>query len=125
MRIWKTTRSDTVLVIADEGKAFKTEEGTFFKKMYLPTEEDANSLTEVYYHNGYEVSEEEHIRFTLLHELKEIREWFASTDYIPNKVIVGEWSTDDPRFIAYCEKRKQVRARQDEVKELLGYGGIV
>ena len=123
MRIWKN--EETVLAIADEGKAFKTEEGTFFKRLYLPTEEDAHSLDEVFYHNGQEITEEAHIRFSLLHELKEIREWFLSTDYIPNKVLVGEWSLDDPRFTAYCEKRKQMRARHDEVKELLGYGGIV
>ena len=123
MRLWKN--EDTILAIADEGKAFKTEEGTFFKRIYLPSEEDARSLNEVYYRNGREITEKEHARFSLLHELKEIREWFTSTDYIPNKVVVGEWTPEDPRFVEYCEKRKAMRTRQDEIKNALGYGGLV
>ena len=124
MRIWKN--EETVLAIADEGKAFKLDDGSFLTKIFFSAEEfETADLPEVYYRNGREITEEMHTRFSLLHELKEIREWFASTDYIPNKVLVGEWSADDPRFTAYCEKRKQVRARRDEVMTLLGMGGLL
>ena len=111
---------DKVYVTADKNKAFKMEHG-YTTRIILDTEDAVQSLVEVYYHNGNEITEEMHRHYTLLHELKEIRDWFVSTDYIPNKVIVGEWTTDDPRFIAYCEERKKIRARQDEIKKLLGY----
>lgn len=124
MRIWKNDDSTVVCAIADEGKAFKNDNG-YFTKLYLASEDDALSLEEVYYRNGMEITEEQHNRFALLHELKEIHEWFTSTDYIPNKVIVGEWTPEDPRFVEYCEKRKAMRTRQDEIKSALGYGGLV
>ena len=123
MKTCKNDDSTVICAIADEGKAFKTDNG-YFTKLYLASEDDALSLEEVYYHNGREVTEEQHNRLELLHELKEIREWFESTDYIPNKVLVGEWEKTDPRFVEYCEKRKQMRERQDAVKAIL-YGGIL
>lgn len=117
MRIWKN--SDSIFAIADEGKMFKL--GTVYSNsVRLLSEDKATELAEVYYHNGREVTEDMHNYYALLHELKEIREWFASTDYIPNKVVVGEWEESDERFVAYCEERKTVRARQDEIRTLLG-----
>ena len=120
--------NDIIVAIADNDKAFKilstidnSEVVTYLTTARVVTEEEANALNEVYYHNGTEVTEEDHIRLTRLHELKEIREWFAATDYIPNKVIVGEWDRTDERFVKYCEERAQKRARQDELNTLLGY----
>lgn len=122
MKIWEF--EDDLFAVADEGKAFKLDE-EYSTQVRILSEQDAEHLVEVYYHNGMEVTEEQHNRLTLLHELKEIREWFAFTDYIPNKVIVGEWAPEDPRFVEYCKKRKDMRARQDEIKNALGYGGLV
>ena len=48
-------------------------------------------------------------------ELGEIQKWFSQTDYIPNKVVVGEWPETDERWIAYKEERARKRARQDEI----------
>jgi len=53
-------------------------------------------------------------------ELTEIKKWFASTDYIPNKIITGEWQTTDQRWIDYLSERSIKRARQDEILESLG-----
>ena len=53
-------------------------------------------------------------------ELQEIKEWFISTDWIPNKVITGEWEETDKRWITYLADRKVYRHRQDEINELLG-----
>ena len=53
-------------------------------------------------------------------ELGEIQKWFAETDYIPNKVVVGEWSETDERWIAYKEDRARKRARQDEILKEMG-----
>lgn len=126
MRLFRN--NDIIVAIADKDKAFKiltivdgSEAATYCTTMRVATEEEANTLNEVYYHNDTEVTEEDHIRLTRLHELKEIRDWFTSTDYIPNKVIVGEWERTDERFVKYCEDRAAKRARQDELNALLGY----
>lgn len=52
-------------------------------------------------------------------ELLEIQNWFLSTDYIPNKIITGEWLTTDPRWLSYMSERTIKRARQDELNLLL------
>ena len=53
-------------------------------------------------------------------ELGEIQKWFSQTDYIPNKVVVGEWPETDERWIAYKEERTRKRARQDEILKEMG-----
>lgn len=53
-------------------------------------------------------------------ELGEIRKWFSQTDYIPNKIVVGEWPETDERWIAYKEERARKRARQDEILKEMG-----
>ena len=52
-------------------------------------------------------------------ELGEIRKWFSQTDYIPNKIVVGEWEETDERWISYKEERIKKRARQDEIMKQL------
>lgn len=122
MRLWKN--GAYLIAVADEGKAFRVDDD-YVTHVKLMSESEADALVEVRYRNEREVSEEEYTRLELLHELKEINEWFLSTDYIPNKVLVGEWEKDDPRFVEYCEKRKKMRARQDEIHVALGLGGLV
>ena len=41
-------------------------------------------------------------------------------DYIVNKVFLGEWNNDDPRFIAYKNQRAIKRSRMDEIDSLIG-----
>jgi hypothetical protein len=52
-------------------------------------------------------------------ELMDIQSWFASTDYIPNKIITGEWLETDQRWIDYLSQRTIKRARQDEINTIL------
>lgn len=52
-------------------------------------------------------------------EIDEIRQWFRINDWIPNKIIAGEWETTDPRWTTYLEERTVKRARRDELLELL------
>jgi hypothetical protein len=54
--------------------------------------------------NGFEIFDhepdqliEERKKDSLRKELKEIQIWFQINDYIPNKIVTGEWSVDDPR----------------------------
>ena len=50
----------------------------------------------------------------------EIFQWFVDNDWIPNKIITGEWEATDERWLQYLEERKVKRDRQDELKVLLG-----
>lgn len=52
-------------------------------------------------------------------ELGEIQKWFTATDYIPNKIVVGEWEETDERWISYKQERAKKRARQDEIMKQL------
>ena len=53
-------------------------------------------------------------------ELTEIYQWFVENDYIPNKIITGEWTETDKRWTDYLKERTAKRKRQDEIKALLG-----
>jgi hypothetical protein len=53
-------------------------------------------------------------------ELQEIRRWLKNNDWIPNKIITGEWEETDPRWIDYLSERADKRERQDELTFLLG-----
>lgn len=52
------------------------------------------------------------------YQLKRIQQWFKSTDWIPNKIVTGEWTTDDKRWKDYLEKRTHYRKKQDELNRL-------
>ena len=53
-------------------------------------------------------------------ELGEIQKWFTATDYIPNKVVTGEWPETDERWTNYKAERAKKRARQDEILKEMG-----
>ena len=52
-------------------------------------------------------------------ELMFIRNWLKENDWIPNKIVTGEWSQDDKRWKDYLKERTIKRARQDELLQLL------
>ena len=52
---------------------------------------------------------------TLEAELYEIEMWLGANDWKVNKVVVGEWSNDDPRFTEYLSQRLIKRNRRDEI----------
>ena len=74
--------------------------------------------------NGYKPTKEDYLAVmdeqqkTLIlakEELWEIQKWFSDNDWIVNKIVVGEWATDDERWLNYLAERKAKRARQDEL----------
>ena len=74
--------------------------------------------------NGYKPTKEDYLAVmdedqkTLIlakEELWEIQKWFSDNDWIVNKIVVGEWTNDDERWINYLAERKAKRARQDEL----------
>lgn len=57
---------------------------------------------------------------TLKLELKEIDKWLGDNDWKINKIVVGEWTTEDSRWKAYVDERITKRSRRDEIVALLG-----
>lgn len=69
--------------------------------------------------NGYPILSDPLYQRSLEHELRTIQRWFNENDWIPNKVVVGEWEPTDQRFIDYKAERLAKRMRQDEIIGLL------
>ena len=74
--------------------------------------------------NGYKPTKEDYLAvmdenqktLTLAQEeLWEIQKWFSDNDWIVNKIVVGEWTTDDERWLNYLAERQVKRKRQDEL----------
>lgn len=74
--------------------------------------------------NGYKPTKEDYLAVmdeqqkTLIlaqEELWGIQKWFSDNDWIVNKIVVGEWTTDDERWLNYLAERKEKRKRQDEL----------
>lgn len=53
-------------------------------------------------------------------EIKSIQKWFADNDWKINKIVIGEWSTDDERWQSYLEERTAKRKRYDELLAKVG-----
>lgn len=117
----KFNYNEKLVVCADEGCKLKLSDGSLVVSYEATADEDISGIEEVYVVGNTIIDEETFTRRSLLHELKEIQEWFLSTDYIPNKVVVGEWEITDERFVNYKTERQAKRARQDEINSLLGY----
>lgn len=64
----------------------------------------------------FNFTEEQHDAW---HELKDIENWFKSTDYMVNKIVTGEWEITDPRWLEYKATRAIKRNRQDELRAFL------
>lgn len=47
--------------------------------------------------------------------LAEIANWFKANDWKFNKVYLGEWSTEDPRWTEYLETRAALRAEHEKL----------
>ena len=52
-------------------------------------------------------------------ELNNIKAWFIENDWKVNKIVIGEWTTDDQRWLDYLSERAVKRVRQDELIDLL------
>lgn len=54
-----------------------------------------------------------------INELHEIKKWFKDNDWKVNKIIVKEWTEDDPRWLSYVKERKEKRERQDQLRKII------
>lgn len=67
-----------------------------------------------------EVSEEELLKDEIQFfnkRLLEIKNWFIENDWKVNKIVIGEWKTDDTRWVRYLSVRESVRKEQDSLNE--------
>ena len=48
-----------------------------------------------------------------------ILKWFSDNDWKVNKHTLGEWSNEDPRWLAYLSERKTKREEYDAASALL------
>jgi hypothetical protein len=98
------------------------------EKRFIEVDEDTKSLTmSCETHKSWRVKngklfidtyEETPIKEILVAELESIQNWFRQTDWIPNKILTGEWQDTNPRWIEYKKERSIKRARQDEINKL-------
>lgn len=51
--------------------------------------------------------------------LGEINNWLRNNDWKVNKIVVGEWSTEDKRWQDYLTERKEKRKERDELLEIV------
>lgn len=90
--------------------------------------------------NGYKPTKEDYLAvmdektksiILIKEELYQIKQWLANNDWKVNKIVVGEWSTDDERWINYLAERQVKRKRQDELNQTLidyecnTYGNVI
>jgi hypothetical protein len=52
-------------------------------------------------------------------EAKQIENWFKETDYFANKVVRGEWSQNEPKWVAYKQEALIKSKRLEELRELV------
>lgn len=52
----------------------------------------------------------------LINERQQILNWFSEHDYYINKIVLGEWTNEDSRYISYIEQRALKRNRLDEIE---------
>lgn len=88
---------------------------------YIPTREDYLAV----------MDEKTKSIILIKEELYQIKQWLADNDWKVNKIVVGEWSTDDERWINYLAERQVKRKRQDELNQALidyecnTYGNVI
>lgn len=59
----------------------------------------------------------EHTEYNRLkREKKQILDWLFDNDWKINKIVIGEWKTDDIRWINYLSERSNKRNRLDEIE---------
>jgi hypothetical protein len=75
-----------------------------------------------YYENGkvvYKGLEQIKQKQALEKEQADILQWLADNDWKVNKLVVGEWTKEDQRWIDYLNERQVKRNRLDEIESML------
>jgi hypothetical protein len=112
---WVCERYPYDIPVEDENRFIEVDEDTKSLTMSCETHKSWRVQNGKLFIDTYE---ETPIKEILLAELESIQNWFRQTDWIPNKILTGEWQDTDNRWIEYKKERSIKRARQDEINKL-------
>jgi hypothetical protein len=59
------------------------------------------------------------VRQQLEKEQADILQWLTDNDWKVNKIVVGEWTKEDPRWLSYLQERQTKRSRLEEIEDTL------
>lgn len=59
------------------------------------------------------------VRQQLEKEQADILQWLTDNDWKVNKIVVGEWTKEDTRWLQYLQERQIKRNRLDEIQSNL------
>jgi hypothetical protein len=82
----------------------------------------SKNILAAHFENGkivYKNLDEIKLRQALEKEQADILQWLADNDWKVNKVVVGEWTKEDQRWIDYLNERQVKRNRLDQIEDLL------
>lgn len=85
--------------LGDKYGYYAVEDGKFVVKRREPSEEE-------------QARDKEIAKNT---RLREISNWLSANDWKVNKVFLGEWSEEDPRWTEYLTTRAALRAEHEEL----------
>jgi hypothetical protein len=112
---WVCERYPYDIPVEDENKFIEVDEDTKALTMSCETHKSWRVKKGKLFIDTYE---ETPIKEILVAELESIQNWFKQTDWIPNKILTGEWQDTDARWIEYKKERSIKRSRQDEINKL-------
>jgi hypothetical protein len=55
----------------------------------------------------------------VMDKIIQIKAWFSKTDYYVNKIIRGEWTKENPKWVAYVEETKVKSVELEKLQEEL------
>jgi hypothetical protein len=58
------------------------------------------------------------VKQNIILEQQEILKWLSDHDWIVNKVFLGEWTKEDPRWLSYLQERQVKRNRLEEIGDV-------
>lgn len=121
-----------VIFVSDDG-VMTPDNQTFFAVANVPKEEKGKQLcfdpeAQVFYKKSLPQVPES-VRKARIERAKNINEaeikkeaalkWLADNDWKVNKVVIGEWAVEDPRWREYLAQRAQIRLAIDAADEIL------
>jgi hypothetical protein len=112
---WVCERYPYDIPVEDENRFIEVDEDTKALTMSCETHKSWRVKNGKLFIDTYE---ETPIKEIIVAELESIQNWFRQTDWIPNKILTGEWQDTDHRWIEYKKERSIKRARQDEINKL-------
>ena len=84
-------------------------------KNYKYTKSVIKSLYEFFDYNSKFAIADRILQFDKV-RLMELKQWLADTDYYINKIVLGEWTRDNPKYVEYLKTREKVLAEINQLE---------